>query len=1180
MSTGRYSLAALIMCAAIIICCNEPAGDKGPTLFSSLDSDQTGITFENTITETEQLNILEYEYIYNGGGVAIADFNGDGLQDVFFSGNMVSNALYQNLGNLKFNDISRSAGIEAADHWCSGVSIVDINADGKPDIYLNVNTPGDSTKRRNLLYINQTGADGNVAFTEMAGEYGIDEKGYSVNSAFFDYDNDSDLDLVVIRNQMQDKRNPSSYVYNKTRNFPGRVDKLYRNDGTTNEGHPIFSDVSEEAGILFEGYSLGVNIVDINRDGWKDIYITNDFISEDLLYINNQDGTFTNGAGTYLKHTCHSAMGNDIADINNDGLVDIVALDMLPEDNYRKKTMMGPNNYTTYNYNKRYGYIHQYVRNVLHVNQGQWNDEQLQFSEVAMAAGIEATDWSWAPLVADFDRDGYRDIIITNGFPKDVTDRDFIDYHASNFAFIDQEKLLDRIPEVKIPNYAYRNKGDVTFENVSAEWGLDIPSFSNGGAYVDLDNDGDLDVVVNNIDDPAFVLRNNATTGHYLGIQLEGSEHNPGALGAIVEYTSENHKGVAENSPYRGYLSSMDPVIHIGLGIDTIVDVRVTWPDGKVSETRGQTVDQRIMLKYSEASNQDSDSQVETVMLLTKSEAVPEHIATEEDFIDYNFEPLLFHKLSQYGPGIAVGDYTGDGLEDYYVSGASGQNGQLFAQNSAGGFDPGPELPVDPAKEELGALFFDADGDGDLDLYICSGSNEHKPEDAKYKDVLLMNANGSFIDVSAQIDIPNTSSSCVRAADFDRDGDLDLFVGTRVIPHDYPVAPTSYILKNNSAGGRLEFNVDASQTSLSEIGMISDAVFTDFDSDGLADLIVAGEWMPVTFLKNNNGVLENVTASTGIADHVGWWNSIAPADYDRDGDVDYVVGNYGTNSTVRASEDMPVRIYVADFDENGSVDAIPSVFLKDTVGEYREFAYHGRGDLFKEMIKVKGRFRTHHELGISTIDQLLTPEERQNAMVLEATTLATSYVENLGDGKYKISSMPTETQWSPIYGIVSQDINLDGYLDLIMVGNDYGMEVRTGRMDALNGIVLVGDGTGKFQSVPASESGFYVPGDAKALVSLINQEDLVVMASQNKGPIVGFDTQLAPVFFSPGSEDQKVILHFDEADSQYSVELYHGQGFMSQSTRKVLLPQEITSISVVNFRGETRAIEANSDQLQ
>ncbi|MCW3081287.1 VCBS repeat-containing protein [Segetibacter sp.] len=1157
------------------------------TLFRLLPSSRTSINFSNKLTESDSLNILNQANIYNGGGVGIGDFNNDGLVDMYFAGNMVSNKMYLNKGNFAFNDITDVAGVSGAGRWCTGVSVIDINNDGFLDLYVCASFYKDNIPARtNLLYVSQgLNKEGVPTFKESAAAYGLADTGFSTQAYFFDYDKDQDLDMYLVTNELYDPKTPIRFRPKVTNGTALNTDRLYRNNG---DG--TFKNVSGEAGILIEGWGHAACITDINLDGWPDIYVANDFVSNDLCYINNKNGTFTNRLGEYFKHTGWNAMGTDAVDINNDGFVDFISLEMLPETNMRKKRMLSGNEYYNYTNNEKYGYEHQYVRNVLQLNSGNIPGSHPVFNDIGYMAGVYQTDWSWCPLVADFDNDGLRDLIISNGLPRDVTDLDYIAYNNGQGGTGGRYTLsmTDSLPIVKLANYAFKNTDGLSFQNTTKSWGFNQAAFSNGAAYADLDNDGDLDVIINNINDEAFVyentLNNNGqkSNSHTLTVKIEGQSKNINGIGASLRVYYAGKQQFYEHQPTRGYLSTDDYRAHFGLGTATTVDsVRVVWPDGKTQLLMNVAVDKTITVFHKEATdlNKAIAANNQTPLFINASARLGIKFKPKErDFVDYNIQPTIPHKLSQYGPGIAVGDVDNNGFEDFFLGGSSGNPGVFFMQNAPGKFviDSTRFLQKeDRLYEDMGILLFDADNDKDLDLYIVSGSYEIPPNHPISNDRLFLNnGKGRFVKSNNALPKDSSNGSCVRAADIDGDGDLDLFVGGRVVSGAYPVTPKTAILKNE--GGKFTDVTTSYCPDLQYAGMITDALWSDFNNDGKMDLVVAGEWMPVTFFKNTGKALTKVSNS-GIETHLGWWNSLVSGDFDNDGDIDYIAGNLGLNTNYKASPSEPITVLAKDLDNNGSLDAMVFCYLKAEDGSMKPYPMATKDDMISQLVSIRKKYPTYKAYGTATADDLWSLKDKEDAITMQANDMASSYIKNEGNGRFSIKPLPLLAQSAPVYGMVANDLDGDGNLDLTMVGNDYGIEPYSGRHDAFMGLCLKGDGKGDFIDMTPAQSGFFVKGDAKGLTLIhgAKSEELLI-ATQNQDSLVAFSRN--PLKASPvlkwihlNADDCAAELAYKDGRKR-KVEFYYGSTYLSQSSRKIPFEKGVQKMTIINFKGIKREV--------
>ncbi len=1186
MTTIRFVASAAVL--VVLLGCQN----KQQFHFKKISPSQSGIHFKNEIVETDSVNILDFSNVYNGGGVGIADFNNDGLQDIYFTGNVVENKLYLNKGGFKFHDITKESGTEGEAKWCRGVAIVDINNDGRADIYVSATINPSAAKRENILYINSGNDDKGIPhFENMAKEYGLNDTTHTTQSAFFDYDNDGDLDVYLCVNEILPELYPNKFrPVIKDGSFPS-TGRLYRNDWDTAAGHPVFKDVSKEAGVTIEGYAHAVTISDINLDGWKDIYVTNDYLSSNILYINNHDGTFTDKIFSYLKHSSANAMGADIMDINNDGLSDIIELDMNPEDNLRKKMMLMPVSYLTYQNSDLFGYHYQYVRNTLQVNMGNQlleNDSigEPIFSELGFYGNVTETDWSWAPVVADFDNDSYRDIIVTNGFPKDITDHDFAVFRQETYLLASKEQLLEQIPEVKLHNYFFRNNGNLRFTNESSEWGMGEPTFSNGAAYADLDNDGDLDVVINNINDKAILYENefgnnSDTANHYLQITFNGNTPNTDGFGTWVKLFYKGGQQAYEHYNVRGYLSSVSTIAHFGLGnISSIDSIVVIWPDNKRQKLFNVKTNQLLTVKQSDAKDlfdwKEPRSTIQPLFTdITKASGINFN-HQEIDYIDFNVQRLLPHKLSEYGPALAAGDLNGDGLDDLVVGGSYGNSAKFFKQRPDSRFDSIDLIPgangLTKRSEDLGIVLFDADNDKDLDIYIASGGYENPALTFSYRDrFFINNGKGSFKEDTTVFPVNYTSKSCVKACDFDKDGDLDLFIGGRVEPWRYPKPVSSFIYRNDTRDGHIWFTditVEAAP-GLKEVGLVCDALWTDFDNDHWIDLVIAGEWMPVKFLKNEQGHLKDVTPASGIGGKTGWWNSITGGDFDNDGDIDYIAGNLGENSFLKASDQYPVSIYAKDFNNNGTTwQCIPTKYIIDADGKLKEFPVDGRDEVVEQLPFIKKRFLTYKEFAGATIDQLFTADEIKDAKKYTAKWFKTSFIRNNGNGHFTMEELPAMAQFSCVNGMIAEDFNGDGNLDICLNTNDFSTTPSLGRYDALNGLVLLGNGNGTFNPLTIQQSGVFIPGNGRAICMLGDASNSAFFAaSQNRGQLKLFSlkNKFQVTAVPPNAVAAELVL---TNNRKRKIEFPAGSSFLSQSSRQLLKTPAISQIIWIGGNGK------------
>lgn len=1076
--------------------------DHQPSQFTALNSDQTGISFVNSNTETEADNILTFEYFYNGGGVAVGDINNDGLADIYFSSNQGQNKLYRNKGYLKFEDISESAGVTSSKGWKTGISMVDINNDGWLDLYVCRSKESDPQNRKNQLYIN----NGDETFTERAQEFGLDDDSYSTHAAFFDFDNDGDLDAFLLNHSLLQISN--AYKINESKSNELYEPEAFVSNKLLINTNGKFVDASETLGLNSNpsNFGLGICLSDINNDGFTDIYTSCDYTGSDKLWLNKKGKSVQDATDSLLSHLSLFSMGVDIADVNSDGYADILTLDMLPPDNTRQKQLFVPDRYEVFQNMVSSGLHYQYMRNMLHLNNGDGS-----FSEIGQLAGLSSTDWSWAPLIADFDNDGLQDVFVSNSFKRDFTNNDFLKYRADqqlkNQGMVNHSlysALIKNLPTHTFHNYIFKNNDNLVFSDKSYDWGFEQSSTTNGVAYADLDNDGDLDLIANNLNQNAIVYQNNADkigSFHYLKVQLEGTQSNGSGIGAKVIVYSSGKKEQRELFPVRGFISSIEPTLHFGLGNSLYADsVTVQWPSGIYQTISNISADQLITIKEEATSNFIGEEKAES-LLFKKITTNITYKHRENEFIDFKIQPLLPRAYSADGPALAIDDVNKDGLNDIFVGGAKDQAAELWVQLKNGQYK---KLPIqdfiqDAASEDVGAEFIDADNDGDQDLYVVSGGYEFEVGDKKLQDRLYLNdGHGNYRRTRNALPDSRESGSCVKPIDFDVDGDLDLFIGGRIVHGRYPENPKSTLLINNGKG----IFSDQSNIILKPLGMVTDALWTDLNGDNRPDLIVVGEWMPIQFLLQENGQLVDKTNTYLKNSPPGWWNCIAQADLDHDNDLDLVIGNVGLNNQMKATSNRPVTLQYADFDNNGSIDPILSHFIQG-----KNFPYANRDELNDQLPIMKKRFLSYGSYSAATTENLFSEEELRMSKTLTATSFETLVLINQHNTSFQIQALPIQAQFAPVIALALADVNHDGNLDIITGGNESRTRVRTGKLSGNPGFVFLGNGNGTFNYLSPTLSGIH---EANVDIRKIKINDGHLYMSTNDGPIMHYNNVRKP----------------------------------------------------------------------
>jgi len=1096
----KHSL--FILLCTLISCTKK---EKPNIQFTRINSNISKITFQNTLTESDSLNYFTYPYIYMGGGIAVGDFNNDDLQDIYFTGNMVPNKLYLNKGNLTFEDITDTTNTAMGNEWFLGATTVDINNDGWLDLYLSIS--GKNKDCPNKLLINQgLNTKGKITFKEQASIYGIADKGHSSQSTFFDYDNDGDLDLYVANYPITPFKTPP-YIFKKLIEHATSENSnhLYRNNGNN-----TFTDVTQQAKLLSYSLSLSATVSDLNNDGYKDIYVSNDFASADFCYINQRDGTFKNTIEQSTKHTALYGMGLDIADYNNDGYLDVFQADMDASTNQRSKANMASMNPDIFWETQRSGLHYQYMHNCLQLNTGLLDSlNRPLFNNVSRIANVSTTDWSWGGLFADFNNDGWKDLFVSNGTRREINNTDFFNKIAKNRGNYLQKTTINglqntlKIPSEKTDNFVFENAQDLTFKKVNAKWGLEYKGFSNGVAYADLDNDGDLDIILNNIDDEALIFRNNnIKNNHYISLQFQGPKINPRGIGVSCTLISNGQKQYQELSLERGYISSMPSILHFGIEKQKKVDtLSIKWPDGKSQLLTNINANSHLKINYNTASyfnkkiNKDSNY---TTIFSSKASLLDTLFKHKENqYNDFKKEILLPHKTSTFGPYVSVGDVNNDSLDDFFIGGASGQSGGIFIQTKEGRFLKKEAPFIDKSiQENMGSLFFDADNDGDLDLYIAFGGNEFDPSSPLLQDYLYKNdGTGDFSTAKNALPKMHTSGSRVYSLDYDKDGDYDLLVCGRLVPGNYPSPAKTYLLENISTTTSLKFMdvTDKLLPQFSKLGLATGASIADINNDGWKDIVIVGEWMPIRVFKNNSGKgFTEISGTLGLKNTTGWWFSVASGDFDNDGDIDFITGNLGLNYKYKSTENESFDIYFDDFDQNNKNDIVLSYHNNG-----KKYPVRGRSCSSSQVHQIKDKFKTYNEFANATLVDIYGKDKLSKALHYKIDTFATTYIENRGS-KFILHQLPNEIQLSSINTICIKDFNADGNLDILGAGNLYASEIETPRNDAGTGVLLYGNGDGTFKPVTLKESGFYAPFDVKDMSILkIGDSEKIIVANNN-----------------------------------------------------------------------------------